>query len=62
MKRIFLGLMSLLFLTFAACGAKEIPQNTGPYRRYGRIRPFLIGNSSSNSYRNYYVIMRLVTD
>ncbi len=31
MKRIFLGLMSLLFLTFAACGAKEIPQNTGPY-------------------------------
>ncbi|MBR6536979.1 MAG: hypothetical protein IKT67_07235 [Lachnospiraceae bacterium] len=31
MKRIFFGLVSLLFLTFAACGAKEIPQNTGPY-------------------------------
>lgn len=31
MKRIFLGLICLLFLTFAGCGAKEIPQNTGPY-------------------------------
>ncbi len=31
MKRILLGLMSLILLSFAACGTKEIPQNTGPY-------------------------------
>ncbi len=41
MKRIFLGLMSLLFLTFAACGAKEIPQNTGPYGGTDGIDLFL---------------------
>ena len=31
MKRILLGMMSLVLLTFAACGTKEIPQNTGTY-------------------------------
>ena len=41
MKRIFLGLMSLLFLTLAACGAKEIPQNTGPYGGTDGIDLFL---------------------
>ncbi|MBQ9767493.1 MAG: hypothetical protein IJW37_05285 [Lachnospiraceae bacterium] len=31
MKRIFWGIMSLILLTFVACKAKEMPQNTGVY-------------------------------
>lgn len=31
MKRILLGMMSLVLLTFAACKANEMPQNTGVY-------------------------------
>ena len=41
MKRILLGIMSLVLLTFAACKANEIPQNTGPYGGTDGIDLFL---------------------
>ncbi|MBQ8798989.1 MAG: hypothetical protein IJZ55_05430 [Lachnospiraceae bacterium] len=41
MKRILLGLFSLVFLTLTACGTQELPRNTGTYGATDGLELFL---------------------